>query len=132
MIGKFDTGFSAITQAGGPFEGTRQGVEKSLGHESEAGFSGFSEMIKGGIEKTNGAINDFEKISNQFAQGEKINTGLHKLGAIVGDGAQVGCNCVLNPGTVLGKNSFCFPCLNIYGFVPENGKVKPAMKNIVE
>ena len=77
MIGKFDTGFSAITQAGGPFEGARQGVEKSLGHESEAGFGGFSEMIKGGIEKTNGAINDFEKISNQFAQGEKIN--IHEL-----------------------------------------------------
>jgi UDP-N-acetylglucosamine diphosphorylase / glucose-1-phosphate thymidylyltransferase / UDP-N-acetylgalactosamine diphosphorylase / glucosamine-1-phosphate N-acetyltransferase / galactosamine-1-phosphate N-acetyltransferase len=63
---------------------------------------------------------------------EKINTQLTKLGAIVGDGAQVGCNCVINPGTVLGRNSFCFPCLNIYGFVPENGKVKPAMKNIVE
>lgn len=67
-----------------------------------------------------------------IAQGERIDTGLHKLGAIIGDGAQVGCNCVLNPGTVLGKNSFCFPCLNIYGYVPESGKVKPAMKNIVE
>ncbi len=65
-------------------------------------------------------------------QGEKVDTGLHKLGAIVGDGAQVGCNCVLNPGTILGKNTFCFPCLNIYGFVSENGKVKPSMKNIVE
>ncbi len=64
--------------------------------------------------------------------GERINTGLHKLGAIVGDGAQVGCNCVINPGTILGKNSFCFPCLNVYGIVPENGKIKPALKNIVE
>jgi NDP-sugar pyrophosphorylase family protein len=64
--------------------------------------------------------------------GEKFDTRLHKLGAIIGDGAQVGCNCVINPGTVLGKNSVCFPCLNIYGFVPENGKVKPAMKNILE
>lgn len=63
---------------------------------------------------------------------QKINTGLKKLGAIVGDGAQVGCNCVLNPGTLLGKNSFCFPCLNVYGIVPENAKVKPAQKNIVE
>jgi NDP-sugar pyrophosphorylase family protein len=63
---------------------------------------------------------------------ERINTRLHKLGAIVGDGAQVGCNCVVNPGTILGRHSFCFPCLNVYGFIPENGKVKPAMKNIVE
>jgi NDP-sugar pyrophosphorylase family protein len=67
-----------------------------------------------------------------FIQNERISTGLHKLGAIIGDGAQVGCNCVINPGTILGRYSFCFPCLNIYGFIPENGKVKPAMKNIVE
>jgi NDP-sugar pyrophosphorylase family protein len=65
-------------------------------------------------------------------QGERTNTQLHKLGAIIGDGAQVGCNCVINPGTILGRNSFCFPCLNVYGFIPENGKVKPAIKNIVE
>jgi UDP-N-acetylglucosamine diphosphorylase / glucose-1-phosphate thymidylyltransferase / UDP-N-acetylgalactosamine diphosphorylase / glucosamine-1-phosphate N-acetyltransferase / galactosamine-1-phosphate N-acetyltransferase len=64
--------------------------------------------------------------------GEKVDTGLLKLGAIIGDGAKVGCNCVLNPGTILGKNSFCFPCLNVHGFIPEGGKVKPAMKNIVE
>jgi len=64
--------------------------------------------------------------------GVKINTRLHKLGAIVGDHAQVGCNCVINPGTILSRGSFCFPCLNVYGFVPENSKVKPAMKNIVE
>ncbi len=63
---------------------------------------------------------------------ERIDTRLHKLGAIVGDGAQVGCNCVINPGTILGRHSFCFPCLNVYGFIPENGKVKPAMKNLVE
>lgn len=63
---------------------------------------------------------------------EKIETGLRKLGAIIGDGAQVGCNCVINPGTILGRNSFCFPCLNVYGFIPEGGKVKPSMKNIVE
>lgn len=64
--------------------------------------------------------------------GERINTRLNKLGAIIGDGAQVGCNCVINPGTILGRNSFCFPCLNVYGFIPENGKVKPASKNIIE
>lgn len=65
-------------------------------------------------------------------QKEKIDTGLRKLGAVVGDGARVGCNVVINPGTLLGKNSFCLPCLNIDGYVPENGRVKPAMKNIVE
>lgn len=64
--------------------------------------------------------------------GVSIDTRLKKLGAIIGDGAQVGCNCVINPGTILGKNSFCFPCLNVDGYVPDHGKVKPAMKNILE
>ncbi len=64
--------------------------------------------------------------------GQKIDTQLKKLGAIIGDGAQIGCNCVINPGTLLGKNSFCFPCLNVFGVIPDNAKVKPAQKNIVE
>jgi NDP-sugar pyrophosphorylase family protein len=63
---------------------------------------------------------------------EKIDTQLPKLGAIIGDHAQIGCNCVINPGTIFGKNSFCFPCLNVGGFIPEGAKVKSAMKNIVE
>ncbi len=67
-----------------------------------------------------------------IAEGKKWETGLKKLGAIIGDGAQVGCNCVINPGTLLGKSSFCFPCLNVYGRIPDHAKVKPAQKNIVE
>jgi UDP-N-acetylglucosamine diphosphorylase / glucose-1-phosphate thymidylyltransferase / UDP-N-acetylgalactosamine diphosphorylase / glucosamine-1-phosphate N-acetyltransferase / galactosamine-1-phosphate N-acetyltransferase len=65
-------------------------------------------------------------------QKQKIPTRLKKLGAIVGDGVQVGCHCVINPGTVLGKNCRCFPCLSLYGFVPENSIVRPATKNSVE
>jgi NDP-sugar pyrophosphorylase family protein len=45
-------------------------------------------------------------------------TGLRKLGAIVGDGAEVGCNAVLNPGTVLGKRALVSPAIAISGFVP--------------
>ncbi len=67
-----------------------------------------------------------------FIDGKRIETGLKKLGAVVGDGAQIGCNCVTDPGTLLGKNSICYPCLNVHGYVPKNGKVKPGLKNIVE
>lgn len=67
-----------------------------------------------------------------WIEGRKIDTGLEKLGALIGDGAQLGCNCVTNPGTILGKNTICFPCLNIDGFIPEGAKVKPPYKNIVE
>ena len=56
--------------------------------------------------------------------GKKIKTGLKKLGAIFGEGVQVGCNCVLNPGTVIGKKSEIFPLLNVGGYVPPHSRVK--------
>jgi NDP-sugar pyrophosphorylase family protein len=45
-------------------------------------------------------------------------TGLRKLGAIVGDGAEVGCNAVLNPGAVLGRRSLVVPTLAFSGYLP--------------
>lgn len=45
-------------------------------------------------------------------------TGLRKLGAIVGDGAEVGCNAVLNPGTVLGPRALVMPAMAFGGFLP--------------
>ena len=45
-------------------------------------------------------------------------TGLRKLGAIVGDGAEVGCNSVLNPGTLLGKRSLVAPSMAFGGYLP--------------
>jgi UDP-N-acetylglucosamine diphosphorylase / glucose-1-phosphate thymidylyltransferase / UDP-N-acetylgalactosamine diphosphorylase / glucosamine-1-phosphate N-acetyltransferase / galactosamine-1-phosphate N-acetyltransferase len=56
--------------------------------------------------------------------GEKVSTGRRKLGAIIGDGAQLGCNSVTNPGTLMGRNSGCYPCINIGGLVKENEIVK--------
>jgi NDP-sugar pyrophosphorylase family protein len=61
--------------------------------------------------------------------GQKIETTLKKLGAIIGDNAQIGCNTVLNPGTLVGKNSLISPSLNISGYIPPFGKVKPTSKN---
>jgi NDP-sugar pyrophosphorylase family protein len=63
---------------------------------------------------------------------ERLDTQLKKMGAIIGDGVQVGCNCVLNPGTLLGKHALCFPCLNVHGIIPERARVRPAQKNSVE
>jgi UDP-N-acetylglucosamine diphosphorylase / glucose-1-phosphate thymidylyltransferase / UDP-N-acetylgalactosamine diphosphorylase / glucosamine-1-phosphate N-acetyltransferase / galactosamine-1-phosphate N-acetyltransferase len=51
---------------------------------------------------------------------EKIYTGLKKLGVIVGDRGQLGCNCVTNPGTLLGPGVLCPPCQNITGFIPRD------------
>lgn len=52
--------------------------------------------------------------------GEKISTGLWKCGAFIGDHAEVGCNAVLNPGTVLGRRSQVYPTSCVRGTVPEN------------
>lgn len=58
--------------------------------------------------------------------GEKIETGLRKIGAIVGDSVEIGCNSVLNPGTVIGKYSNIYPLSMVRGFVPENSIYKKA------
>lgn len=47
-------------------------------------------------------------------------TGLRKLGAMVGDGVQLGCNVTLNPGTVIGRESRIYPNLSIRGYVPDH------------
>ena len=55
---------------------------------------------------------------------EKIETGLKKFGAMVGDFVEVGCNSVLNPGTVVGRNSNVYPLSCVRGVIPENSIFK--------
>lgn len=51
---------------------------------------------------------------------EEIETGLKKFGAMLGDHVEVGCNSVLNPGTVIGRNSRVYPTSCVRGVIPEN------------
>lgn len=53
-----------------------------------------------------------------------IDTQRRKLGAILGDYSQIGCNSVTNPGTILGKRSCVHPCLNVGGIVSEDYVIK--------
>ena len=55
---------------------------------------------------------------------EKIETGIKKFGAMLGDNAEIGCGAVLNPGTVVGKNSNVYPLSMVRGIVPENSIYK--------
>lgn len=55
---------------------------------------------------------------------ENIETGLKKFGAMLGDEVEVGCNSVLNPGTVIGKNSNVYPLSPVRGVVPANSIYK--------
>lgn len=59
---------------------------------------------------------------------QHIPTQMRKLGAIIGDKTQIGCNTVSNPGTLIGQEVRCYPCLNIEGFIPSRSFIKPSMK----
>lgn len=61
---------------------------------------------------------------------EEYETGIRKIGAILADGADVGCGCVLNPGTIVGKNTSVYPLTALRGVFPADCIVKDA-KNIV-
>lgn len=60
-----------------------------------------------------------------------IETGLKKMGAIIGDEAEIGCNAVLNPGCIIGRNAMVYPTSCVIGVVEENkihtntGKILP-------
>ena len=61
---------------------------------------------------------------------EEVQTNLKKVGAFVGDCTEIGCNSVLNPGAVIGKNATVYPLSSVRGFVPQNsiyknGKIVP-------
>lgn len=55
-------------------------------------------------------------------------TNLRKVGGILADGADVGCNSVINPGTVIGKNTSVYPLTSLRGVYPENCIVKSTKK----
>lgn len=61
----------------------------------------------------------------------KIDTGLRKFGSLVGDFCEIGSSCVLNPGSVIGKNSIIYPLSSIRGIIKENTIYK-SINSIVE
>ncbi len=58
------------------------------------------------------------------AEDEEIKTGLKKFGAMLGDYAEIGCNTVMNPGTVIGKNTIVYPLSMVRGCVPADSIYK--------
>ena len=59
-----------------------------------------------------------------------IETGLKKFGAILGDYVEIGCNSVLNPGTIVGRNSSIYPTSCVRGVIKENSIYKNSGKTI--
>ncbi len=91
-----------------------------LGFKSHLGAGSVTSNVK----------SDKTLVSIKTAEG-KIETGLKKFGAMVGDYTEVGCNSVLCPGTVTGKNCTIYPLSRVRGFIPENSIFK-SQENIVK
>lgn len=65
-------------------------------------------------------------------EGELLETGRKKVGAMLGDNVEVGCNSVLNPGTVIGRNSNVYPVSCVRGVIPSNSIYKEAKKIVIK
>lgn len=63
--------------------------------------------------------------------GESLESGCRKCGALIGDYAEIGCQCVLNPGTVIGRHAQVYPLSSVRGYVPDDHIYK-SPQNIVK
>ena len=95
--------------------------------DSILGF--YSHMGAGSI--TSNVKSDKALVVVKSLDGEKIETGLKKFGAMLGDHVEIGCNSVLNPGTVVGRNSNVYPTSCVRGVIPADSIYK-AQDNIVK
>ena len=68
-------------------------------------------------------LSNVKSVKGNVKVGE-LDTGLRKFGAILGDGADIGCNCVLSPGTIIGRNSILYPNILWRGVCPADSIVK--------
>ena len=93
-----------------------------LGYKSHMGAGSITSNVKS--DKTLVVVKD------RFNH-ENIETGLKKMGAMLGDYVEVGCNSVLNPGTVIGRHSNIYPLSRVRGVVPTHSIFKD-LDNIVE
>lgn len=84
-----------------------------LGHKSHMGAGAVTSNVKSD-----------KSLVVVKGEGQAFETGLKKLGAILGDGVEIGCNSVLNPGTVIGKNSTVYPLSSVRGVIPPNSIYK--------
>jgi NDP-sugar pyrophosphorylase family protein len=98
--------------------------EAQVPHFNYVGDSilGFRAHLGAGVILSNVKL-DHREISVAIDDGI-VPTGLTKFGAIVGDRTEIGCNAVLNPGTVIGRDCIIYPSVNVRGVIPRAHIVK--------
>ena len=98
--------------------------EAQVPHFNYVGDSilGFQAHLGAGVILSNVKL-DHREIDVMAADGN-IATGLKKFGAIVGDRTEVGCNAVINPGTLLGRDCIIYPGANFRGVLPRSSILK--------
>ncbi len=79
---------------------------------------GYNSHIGAGVKISN-FKSDGSNIKIQFNE-DKIETNLKKFGAVLGDNAEIGCNTVTNPGTIVGRSTVIYPCLSVRGYIKDN------------
>jgi NDP-sugar pyrophosphorylase family protein len=84
---------------------------------------GFKAHLGAGVICSNVRL-DRDRVRIRSGEGETIDTGLRKFGAIVGDRTEVGCHTVLSPGSILGKNCIIYPLTSWTGILDHNQIVK--------
>lgn len=89
-----------------------------LGYKSHMGAGSITSNVKS--DKTLVHVKGTDETENSF----DIDTGLKKFGAMLGDFVEVGCNSVLNPGTVIGSHSNIYPLSPVRGYVPKESIYK--------
>ena len=97
-----------------------------LAHFNYVGDSilGYKSHLGGGAITSNLRLDE----RNIIVRGaESVDTGLIKVGAMIGDGTQVGCNVVLNPGTVLGRGCVVYPLVSVKGVVAPSSVLKESI-----
>ena len=87
-----------------------------LGYKSHMGAGSITSNVKS--DKTLVVVKD------SYDTKEEIETGLKKFGAMLGDYVEVGCNSVLNPGTVIGSHSNIYPLSRVRGVIPSHSIFK--------
>lgn len=81
---------------------------------------GYRAHLGAGVKISNVKLMPGNVLIQPHSDSPSMDTGLRKFGAILGDYAEVGCNSVLNPGTILGRSAVLYPCTNWRGVLEAN------------